>query len=87
MRTSPIATLSSCFFRYVRGSWPAASRPGSVADQTSRVPIAVSPSTTTTRIQSMCRSGEFLAKARASRERGRRAANAPGRGVVRPRGL
>ena len=58
-----------------------------MADQTSRVPIAVSPSTTTTRIQSMCLSGEFLANARASRDRGRRAANTPGRGVVRPRAL
>jgi len=35
----------------------------------------------------MCLSGEFLANARASRDRGRRPANTPGRGVVSPRAL
>ena len=58
-----------------------------MADQTSRVPIALSPSTTTTSSQSMCLSGEFLANARASRDRGRRPANTPGRGVVSPRAV
>jgi len=76
-----MTTHSSCFFRYVRGSWPAAIRLGWVADQTSRTPIALSAATTTISSQSMWRSAEFLAKARASRDRGR-PAKTPGRGEL-----
>ena len=57
---------------------------GWVADQTSRTPRALSAATTRTSSQSMCRSAEFLANARASRDR-ERPDSAPGRGAARPR--
>ena len=51
--TRPIATLTSCFFRYADGSPPVRSSRWVVADHTSTLPSSTRPSTASIRIQSM----------------------------------
>ena len=50
--TMPIAMLTSCFFRYARGSSPTRSSRLDVADHTSRAPSTSSPAAASTSTQS-----------------------------------